>query len=64
MRRRLRHLLGRWWPLPAAAAVLSLQQYGWTRAGHDVLNAARMTGPALRWAWPLLVAGLLIAWPY
>jgi hypothetical protein len=55
-------VLSRWWPLPAAAVVLVLQLYGWARAGHGVVAAARAAWPALRWIWPLLVAGLLIAW--
>jgi hypothetical protein len=55
-------VLSRWWPLPAAAVVLVLQLYGWARAGRGVVAAARAAWPALRWIWPLLVAGLLIAW--
>jgi len=54
--------LARWWPLPAAAVVLIIQQYGWTRAARGAVAAGRAAWPALRWAWPLLVAGLLIAW--
>jgi uncharacterized protein YjbI with pentapeptide repeats len=61
MRRRLRTLLGRGWPLIAAGALI-VHWYGWTQAGHDLATAGRWAGSPLARGWPLLGAGLLLAW--